>query len=74
MSLFQADELAAEFSDIHIVEEVDPEVLELRHRQAWESGDIDYTGRDKFEFIEERIQEFIGNVLRDPTDIPLFLF
>lgn len=64
-------------ADIHITveeKELDPEDLDLRHRQAWESGEIDYRGRDKFEFILGRIQECIGSVLRDPTDVPVFLF
>ncbi|CAH3105254.1 unnamed protein product [Porites lobata] len=67
------DELASEISNIAIEEEVDPEVLNLRHRQAWESGEIDYLGRDKFDLIQDWIQDSISNVLRDPLDIPMFL-
>ena len=52
---------------------VDPEVQDLRHQQAWENGQIDYKGRDKFEFIQERIVEAIGNGLRHPADVPAFL-
>ena len=75
---FQADDLASEFSEIHITEQVeeevvDPEVQDLRHQQAWENGQIDYKGRDKFEFIQERIVEAIGNGLRHPADVPAFL-
>lgn len=73
----RGDALANVLADIHITveeKELDPEDLDLRHRQAWESGEIDYRGRDKFEFILGRIQECIGSVLRDPTDVPVFLF
>ncbi|CAH3162696.1 unnamed protein product [Porites evermanni] len=69
----QVDELASEISSIAIEEEVDPEVLDLRHRQAWESGEIDYLGRDKFDLIQDWIQDSISSVLRDPLDIPMFL-
>lgn len=69
----RVDELASEISNIAIEEEVDPEVLDLRHRQAWESGEIDYLGRDKFDLIDDWIQDSISNVLRDPLDIPMFL-
>ena len=67
-------------SDIYISDHVipdslhlDPVLQDIAHRQAWERGDIDYRGRDKFENIQKKIQESIG-VLRDPTDTPLFLF
>ena len=54
-------------------EAVNPELQDLRHQQAWENGQIDYRGRDKFEFIHERIVEAIGNELRHPADVPMFL-
>lgn len=68
-----AHALADEVAALHIVEEVDEVDVDTRHRQAWECGDIDYRGRDQFHFILARIQEYIGNVLRDPRDIPTFL-
>lgn len=54
------------------IAELDPVLQDLAHQRAWESGEIDYRGRDKFENIQKRIEEFIG-VLRDPTDMPMFL-
>lgn len=52
--------------------ELTPEQQDTAHRRAWENGEIDYRGRDKFDNIQKRIEEFIG-VLRDPTDMPMFL-
>lgn len=49
-----------------------PEQRDTAHQRAWENGEIDYRGRDKFDNIQKRIEEFIG-VLRDPTDMPMFL-
>lgn len=54
------------------IAEITPALQDLAHQQAWENGEIDYRGRDKFENIQKRIEEFIG-VLRDPTDMPTFL-
>ncbi|XP_029187140.2 glycogenin-1-like [Acropora millepora] len=71
-----ADTLADEVASIHIAEEgeeVDPVTLDARHRQAWENGEVDYRGRDQFTFILARIEESIGNFLRDPRDVPMFL-
>lgn len=72
----RADTLADEVASIHIAEEgegVDPVTLDARHRQAWENGEVDYRGRDQFAFILARIEESIGNFLRDPRDVPMFL-
>jgi len=54
------------------IAELTPALQDLAHQRAWESGEIDYRGRDKFDNIQKRIDEFIG-VLREPTDMPLFL-
>lgn len=63
-------------SDIYIsdpVPNLEPVLQEVAHQRAWENGDIDYRGRDKFDNIQKRINESIG-VLREPTDVPLLLF
>lgn len=69
--------LANGLSDIyisdHVVLDSNPEVQEISHQQAWERGEIDHRGRDKFENIQKKIQESI-NVLRDPTEAPMVLF
>lgn len=52
--------------------ELTPVQQDAAHQRAWENGEIDYRGRDKFDNIQKRIEEFIG-VLRDPTDTPTFL-
>ena len=54
------------------IAEVTPALQDLAHQRAWENGEIDYRGRDKFDNIQKRIEEFIG-VLREPTDMPTFL-
>ncbi|XP_078381112.1 uncharacterized protein LOC144663905 isoform X2 [Oculina patagonica] len=71
------EELESGVSDMYIedelIAELDPVLQDLAHQRAWESGEVDYKGKDKFDNIQKRIQEFIG-VLRDPTDVPMFLF
>lgn len=73
----QIEELESGVSDMYIedelIAELDPVLQDLAHQRAWESGEVDYKGKDKFDNIQKRIQEFIG-VLRDPTDVPMFLF
>lgn len=54
------------------ITELTPALQDLARQRAWENGEIDYRGRDKFDNIQKRIEEFIG-VLRDPTDMPTFL-
>lgn len=69
--------LADGVSDIYISDHVDwdsnPELQEITHQQAWERGEIDYRGRDKFENIQKKIEESI-DMLRNPSEAPMVLF
>ena len=54
------------------IAELTPALKDVAHQRAWENGEIDYRGIDKFDNIQKRIEEFIGE-LREPTDMPRFL-
>lgn len=42
-------------------------------RAAWENGCPDYTGRDKFDNIQTRLDEATEGEDRDPQDVPVLI-
>ena len=51
-----------------------PAIIEVDQRTAWENGAPDYTGRDRFSNIQERLDSAVeGEGYRDIRDVPVLV-